>query len=70
LVKFSWQDRMTDRLRRQHRCGAGQVQAENLTLYPSPMGAPVATYFYEGGHTYPAEATAHLVAFLRTQVKR
>lgn len=70
LVKFAWQERMTERLRRQHRCGPGEPKAGNVTLYPSAIGAPVATYFYDGGHTYPPEATGHLVAFLRGQIKR
>lgn len=70
LVKFSWQETMTERLRRAHGCGAGEVRDEIITVYPSDRGAPVATYFYDGGHTYPTAATTHLAAFLREQVRR
>ena len=68
LVKFAWQERMIDAVRRINQCGAGQPAEKGQIIYPSKVGAPVVTYIHSGGHTFPAEAPALIVAFFKTHV--
>ena len=69
LVKFAWQQRMIETLRRNNACGDGEATANGCTYYPSKIGAPVMTYIHPGGHVYPPEATAIIVQFFKTQSK-
>jgi polyhydroxybutyrate depolymerase len=66
LVKFSWQERTIDALRRINQCGAAQPSAQGQITYPSKVGAPVVTYIHPGGHAFPAAAPALIVAFLKS----
>lgn len=70
LVRFAWQERMIAQLRRLNSCNAaGVAEGECVTRYASATGHPVVTYVHSGGHGYPAEATAAMVAFLRAQAR-
>jgi polyhydroxybutyrate depolymerase len=65
LVRYSWQETMIESLRRLNRCGEPAEQGPHLRLYPSSIDCPLETYVYPGGHTYPAKATALVVAFFK-----
>ena len=65
LVRFAWQQRMIETLRRINECGEGRPAGPGLTLYDSKIGAPVMTYIHPGTHRYPPEATALIVAFFQ-----
>lgn len=66
LVKFAWQKRMIDSLRKTNQCGEGRaVGKSGCVRYDSKIGAPVVTYIHAGTHNYPAEATALIVEFFK-----
>jgi len=44
LVKFAWQQRTIDELRKINGCGEGKPWGEHCTMYPSKIGTPVVTY--------------------------
>jgi polyhydroxybutyrate depolymerase len=70
LVKFVWQQRTIEALRRLNQSGpTGQPYQKVGTLYPSKLGAPVATYIFPGPHSYPAAAPALTVAFFKDHAK-
>jgi len=70
LVKFIWQQRTIEALRRVNQCGVdGQPYRKIGTLYPSKLNAPVATYIFPGPHAYPAVAPALTVAFFQEHTK-
>ena len=46
LVKFAWQQRTIDEVRKINGCGEGQPWGEHCTLYPSKTGTPVVTYIH------------------------
>ena len=67
LVKFAWQQRTMDWLRKLNQCGEGQPWEgeEGCTLYPSKLDAPVVTFIHPGPHTFPAAAPAIIVKFFK-----
>lgn len=67
LVKFAWQKRMIDALRKLNQCGVGKAWDidKRLTIYPSSVNAPVVTYIHSGGHIVPQDAPALVVKFFR-----
>ena len=66
LVKFSWQQRMMDAVRKVNNCSAtGEPWARECTLYPSKNGTPVVTYIHPGGHVVPPSAPALIVKFFQ-----
>jgi polyhydroxybutyrate depolymerase len=67
LVKFAWQQRTMDALRKLNRCGEGRPWEEErgCTLYPSSLGAPVVTFIHPGTHRFPAAAPAIVVKFFK-----
>lgn len=67
LVKFAWQERMIDSLRRLNQCGDGQPweREKGCTVYPSKLGAPVVTFIHPGTHQFPATAPAIIVKFFK-----
>jgi polyhydroxybutyrate depolymerase len=67
LVKFAWQERMIESLRRINQCGPAQPAEKGQVTYPSKIGAPVVTYIHPGGHTFPSEAPALIIAFFKAQ---
>lgn len=67
LVKFAWQQRTMDAVRRLNQCGEGQPWDKSCTLYPSKAGAPVVAFIHSGGHQFPADAPAAIVKFFKAQ---
>ena len=67
LVKFAWQERTLQFVRKLNGCGAGLPWPADAscTLYPSAKGTPVVTRVHEGGHKYPAEAPGLIVTFFK-----
>jgi len=65
LVKFEWQEEAVKRIRELNQCGEGEPWAENCTLYPSKIGAPVIAFFHPGGHSVPSDAPALIVKFFK-----
>ncbi len=71
LVKYEWQARMIELLRRLNGCGEGVAwdQDANCTLYSSPTGTPVVTAIHPGGHEYPKQAPEVVVKFFKQHRK-
>lgn len=68
LVKFAWQEKMIESLRRLNGCAAeGRREGGLLTRYESTKGCPVVTFVHPGGHRFPTEATQAIVDFFRGQ---
>jgi polyhydroxybutyrate depolymerase len=67
LVKFQWQRRTIDLLRRHNRCTDGRPWEadERCTIYPSADNVPVIAYIYEGGHPLPQDAADVIVKFFK-----
>jgi polyhydroxybutyrate depolymerase len=66
LVKFAWQDRMMNAVKRVNGCDrTGKPWGENCTLYPSTRGTPLVTFIYPGGHEFNREAPALIVKFFQ-----
>jgi polyhydroxybutyrate depolymerase len=66
LVKFDWQRRTMDAVRKVNGCAStGQSWAEDCTLYPSPGGTPLIEYIHPGGHVVPSAAPALIVKFFK-----
>jgi len=67
LVKFEWQQRMVEAVRKVNECEAGRAWDEQkwCTLYPSPRGTPVVTCIHPGGHNFPSELPAVVVKFFK-----
>ncbi len=66
LVKFSWQQRMMEAVRKVNGCSAtGEPWADECTLYPSKNGTPVVTFIHPGGHVVPPPAPALIVKFFK-----
>jgi len=72
LVKFEWQQRTIDALKRLDGCGEGEVwNKEKLCqIYPSKSGTPVVTYIHPGGHELPGEVPPLVVKFFQEQLKK
>ena len=69
LVRFEWQKRTIDAIRRINGCGEGKPWGKRCTLYPSKTGTPVVTYIYPGGHTFPQEAPPVIVKFFKEHAR-
>jgi polyhydroxybutyrate depolymerase len=66
LVKFAWQQRMMDAVRKVNGCAAtGEPWASECTLYPSKNGTPLVTFIHPGGHVVPPSAPALIVKFFK-----
>jgi polyhydroxybutyrate depolymerase len=67
LVKYAWQDKSIQHLKKLNSCGAGKAWEinANCTVYPSSTGCPVVLALHGGGHKYPAEGPAIIVAFFK-----
>lgn len=66
LVKFAWQQRMMNAVRKIDGCApTGESWAANCTLYPSAKGTPVVTFIHPGGHIVPATAPGLIVKFFK-----
>lgn len=68
LVKFAWQQRMMEALRKVNGCNApGEPWGgdKRCTLYSSKDGVPVVTFIHAGGHQFDAAAPALMVKFFK-----
>ena len=66
LVKFEWQRRMMNAVRRINGCEAdGQEWEKFSTLYPSKLNTPVIEFIHPGGHEFPASAAPLIVKFFK-----
>ena len=66
LVKFAWQQRMMEAVRKLDGCEeAGVPWAADCTLYPSKSGTPFVTFIHPGAHSFPAAAPALIVKFFK-----
>jgi len=70
LVKWAWQERAMDGVRKVNGCdAAGEpwAKAGDLvgTEYPSGTGTPFVALTHPGGHTFPADAAKLIVKFFQ-----
>jgi len=66
LVKFAWQKRTIDIVRKLNGCDPeGKPWDKYCTLYPSKTGTPFVAYVHPGGHALPAGAPALIVKFFK-----
>lgn len=71
LVKFDWQKRMIDQLRKLNGCDTdGKEWAKRCTLYPSKTGTPVVAYIHPGDHKFPADVPPVVVKFFKEHGNR
>jgi polyhydroxybutyrate depolymerase len=66
LVKYSWQQRQMDTVRRLNGCtAAGQPWARYCTQYPSAQGTPFVAFIHPGGHELHPDAPAAMARFFQ-----
>jgi polyhydroxybutyrate depolymerase len=66
LVKFVWQQRILEAVRKVNQCGGeGRPWGTNATFYASGAGAPVIALIHPGGHELPPEAAPSIVRFFK-----
>jgi len=70
LVRFAWQQRTIDLLKRLNSCDTtgtpwARVGTLTGTLYASKTGTPLVTLIHPGGHRFPEEAPALIVRFFK-----
>jgi polyhydroxybutyrate depolymerase len=66
LVKFSWQKRTMDVVRKVNGCSStGQPWDKQCTLYPSPGGTPLVTAIFPDGHQFNPAAPGLIVKFFQ-----
>lgn len=74
LVKYAWQEKMIQFVRRLNSCGEGapwsSAGALTGTVYPSSAGTPLITLIHPGGHTFPQEAPELIVRFFKEQSRK
>jgi polyhydroxybutyrate depolymerase len=69
LVRFAWQQRTIDEVRKINGCGEGKPWGEHCTMYPSKTGTPVVTYIHSGGHQLPDDVLPVIVKFFKENPK-
>lgn len=69
LVRFEWQQRTVDEVRKINDCGEGKPWGERCTLFPSAKGTPVVMYVHSGGHLLPEEVPPVIVTFFKQYPK-
>jgi polyhydroxybutyrate depolymerase len=69
LVKFAWQQRTMDALRKLNECGEGRPWEKGCTVYESKIGAPVVTFIHPGAHGFPSEAPGIIVKFFQQHAR-
>jgi polyhydroxybutyrate depolymerase len=70
LVKFAWQERMLDTVLRINGGGPRQKSTPGEVRYTPAQpakGAPTIVLLHPGGHTFPSESAARIVAFFQNQ---
>ena len=71
LVKYDWQKRMLDTVRKVNGCDAdGKPAGKFCTEYASKGGTPVVAYVHPGDHTFPADAPKRIVEFFQQHAKK
>ena len=65
LVRFEWQNRTIEAIRKLNGCGKGKPLGGYCTLYPSKSGTPVVTYIHPGGHQLPDDVPPLIVKFFK-----
>lgn len=66
LVKFEWQQRTMDAVRKLNGCEPdGKPWDKQGTLYPSASGTPFVAFIHPGTHNFPANAPALIVKFFK-----
>ena len=66
LVKFAWQERTMDAVRKVNGCAAiGESWDKQCTLYPSERGMPLVTAIFPGGHRFNPAEPALIVKFFK-----
>jgi len=70
LVKFAWQQRTMDALKRLNQCDEQGTEWQKsgelvATRFASPAGTPVITVISPGTHKFPTEAPAVIVKFFQ-----
>jgi polyhydroxybutyrate depolymerase len=71
LVKFAWQSRMIEHIKKLNGCSTGIAWKanEHCTEYPSATGTPLVTALHQQGHKYPEQAPAAIVQFFKQHKK-
>lgn len=69
LVKFSWQERMIERVFAVNGAGARDPAATDYRLYPGKEGMDVALLIHPGGHRFSPEAPARIVEFFQAHAR-
>lgn len=70
LVRFQWQQRTIDELRKLNHCGVGKPWGKYCTIYPSQEGTPVVTYIHPGGHEFPSDVPSVIVKFFKEHTNK
>jgi len=70
LVKYEWQKRTMDALRKLNGCDESGSAWETGTMYPSKTGTPVVTLIHPGDHKFLSEAPPIIVRFFKEHAKR
>lgn len=71
LVKYEWQKRMIDALRKINGCDAdGKSWEKSCTRYESKGGTPVVTFIHSGGHQFPPDVPPAVVKFFKENAKK
>ncbi|HUA36927.1 MAG TPA: prolyl oligopeptidase family serine peptidase [Candidatus Sulfopaludibacter sp.] len=66
LVKFSWQERTMEAVRKVNGCSStGQPWDKQCTIYPSKEGTPLVAAIFPGGHQFNPAAPALIVEFFK-----
>jgi polyhydroxybutyrate depolymerase len=66
LVKFEWQQKVIEQLRKLNGCEDGKPWDNTpCTEYPSKTDTPLVTYIHKNGHGMPKDETALIVKFFK-----
>jgi len=71
LVKFEWQKRAIEEVRRFNGCDeTGKEWDKGCTIYASSKEAPVVAFIHPGAHNYPTEGPALIVKFFKEHARK
>jgi polyhydroxybutyrate depolymerase len=70
LVRFAWQERSIEALKKLNKVGEGTPWGKFCTLYPSSTGTPLVTYIHPGGHELPPEVPPTIVKFFKERAEK
>lgn len=70
LVKYEWQQRMIEAVRKINGCDATSQAWQTVgSIYPSKTGTPLVTLLHPGGHQFLNEAPPLIVRFFKEHAK-